>query len=256
MPGWGLGVYLIQRGLAWYHDRVSTKGPVVTIKESLDEVGQRIRRAETDAGRPPGSVHLLAVSKTQPAEVVRAAAQWGQRAFGENYLQEAEDKIAVLSDLKLEWHFIGPIQSNKTATIARLFHWVHSVDRLKIAQRLNDQRLPARGPLQVCIQVNISGEGSKSGVGLDELPALAAKVAGLPNLCLRGLMAIPAPEKDPERQRRTFARLREALEMLNRQGLALDTLSMGMSDDLESAVAEGATWVRIGTALFGARKSR
>jgi hypothetical protein len=200
-------------------------------------------------------VHLLAVSKTQPAEAVRAAFDAGQRAFGENYVQEALAKIAALADLRaqLQWHLIGPLQSNKTRVVAEAFDWVQSVDRLKIAQRLSEQRPPGLPPLNICLQVNISGEASKSGVLPAELPALAEAVAALPRLRLRGLMAIPEPEEDFERQRAPHRALRELLEALNAQGLALDTLSMGMSADVEAAIAEGATLVRVGTALFGAR---
>ena len=201
------------------------------------------------------AVTLLAVSKTQPASAVREAAAAGQRAFGENYVQEALDKIAALADLRsqLEWHLIGPLQSNKTRVVAEAFDWVHSVDRLKIAQRLSDQRPPHLAPLQLCLQVNISGEDSKSGVAPADVPALAQAVAALPNVRLRGLMAIPEPAADPQAQRAPHRALRELLAQLQAQGLAVDTLSMGMSADLEAAVTEGATMVRIGTALFGAR---
>ena len=202
----------------------------------------------------PGSVQLLAVSKTQPAEALRRAFHAGQRRFGESYVQEALTKLEQLGDCPLEWHFIGPLQSNKTKHIAAHFDWVHSIDRFKIAERLNDQRPPGLPPLNVCLQVNISGERTKSGVALAELADLAAAVHALDRLRLRGLMAIPAPCADFEAQRRPFRALREALEALNAQlGLTLDTLSMGMSDDLEAAVAEGATMVRIGTAIFGER---
>jgi pyridoxal phosphate enzyme (YggS family) len=181
----------------------------------------------------------------------------GQRAFGENYLQEALDKIAAVAAaapaVPVEWHFIGPIQSNKTRPIATHFAWVHSVDRLKVAQRLSEQRPPELGPLNICLQVNVSGEATKSGIAQDELPGLARAVAALPNLRLRGLMAIPEPESDPQKQRAPFARLRELADGLRADGVALDTLSMGMSGDLQAAVAEGATLVRIGSAIFGAR---
>jgi hypothetical protein len=201
------------------------------------------------------AVTLLAVSKTQPASAVREAAAAGQRAFGENYVQEALDKIAELADLRsqLEWHLIGPLQSNKTRVVAEAFDWVHSVDRLKIAQRLSDQRPPHLAPLQLCLQVNISGEDSKSGVAPADVPALAQAVAALPRVTLRGLMAIPEPAADAQAQRAPHRALRELLAQLQALGLAVDTLSMGMSADLEAAVAEGATMVRIGTALFGAR---
>jgi pyridoxal phosphate enzyme (YggS family) len=200
--------------------------------------------------RDPATVGLLAVSKTQPAAAIREAAAGGIRDFGENYLQEALDKQAELSDLSLAWHFIGPIQSNKTKSIAEHFDWVHSVDRLKIAQRLSDQRPAELPPLNICLQVNVSGEASKSGCAPEELLQLAQAVAAMPQLRLRGLMCIPAPSEDPAEQRAAFARLRALRDELP---LTLDTLSMGMSQDLEAAIAEGATWVRIGTALFGAR---
>ncbi|MDR6233736.1 YggS family pyridoxal phosphate-dependent enzyme [Pseudomonas oryzihabitans] len=221
-----------------------------TIAENSATVLERIAAASRTAGRDPATVGLLAVSKTKPAAALREAAAAGLRDFGENYLQEALDKQATLADLPLVWHFIGPIQSNKTRAIASHFDWVHSVDRLKIAQRLAEQRPAERGPLNICLQVNVSGEASKSGCHPDELPALATAVSQLPNLRLRGLMAIPEPTDDPASQRAAFARLRTLSEALN---LDLDTLSMGMSQDLEAAIAEGATWVRIGTALFGAR---
>ena len=220
----------------------------------LRRVQQRIASASEQAGRGPDSVALLAVSKTRPAADLRHLAAQGQRCFGENYLQEALEKITALADLELEWHFIGPLQSNKTRPIAEHFAWVHSVDRLKIARRLSEQRPAQLPPLQICLQVNISAEPSKSGVSLAELPALAAQVTALPRLQLRGLMAIPAPCEDPAQRHRPFRTLRQALEQLNGQGMALDTLSMGMSADLEAAIAEGATMVRIGTALFGPRQ--
>ena len=221
-----------------------------TIAENIAKVGVRIREAAQASQRDCATVGLLAVSKTKPAEAIRQAFAAGTRDFGENYLQEALEKQVELSNLPLTWHFIGPIQSNKTKPIAEHFAWVHSVDRLKIAQRLSDQR-PAHLPaLNICLQVNVSGEASKSGCNPDELPALAQAVTQLPNLCLRGLMTIPEPTDDPVEQRAAFARLRELQQDLN---LDLDTLAMGMSHDLEAAIAEGATWVRIGTALFGAR---
>ena len=221
-----------------------------TIEKNIAKVAARIREAAQAAGRDPATVGLLAVSKTQPAAAIREAFAAGLREFGENYLQEALDKQAELADLPLTWHFIGPIQSNKTKPIAEHFDWVHSVDRLKIAQRLSDQRPPQLPPLNVCLQVNVSGEASKSGCTPAELPQLAQAVAALPGLRLRGLMCIPAPSDDPVEQHAAFARLRTLCEQLPAQ---LDTLSMGMSQDLEAAIAEGATWVRIGTALFGAR---
>ncbi|WP_324710714.1 YggS family pyridoxal phosphate-dependent enzyme [Pseudomonas citronellolis] len=221
-----------------------------TIAENIAKVRERIREAEQACGRPSGSVALLAVSKTKPAADIREAHAAGLDDFGENYLQEALGKQVELADLALTWHFIGPIQSNKTRPIAEHFHWVHSVDRLKVAERLSAQRPAHLPPLNVCLQVNVSAEASKSGCAPEELPALARAVAALPNLKLRGLMAIPEPTEDVAAQRAAFARLRELLTALN---LGLDTLSMGMSHDLEAAIAEGATWVRIGTALFGAR---
>ncbi len=221
-----------------------------TIAENIAKVGVRIREAAQASQRDCAAVGLLAVSKTKPAAAIREAFAAGVQDFGENYLQEALEKQAELSDLALTWHFIGPIQSNKTKSIAEHFAWVHSVDRLKIAKRLSDQR-PAHLPaLNICLQVNVSGEASKSGCHPDELPELAQAVTQLPNLRLRGLMTIPEPTDDPSEQRAAFARLRELQQSLN---LGLDTLSMGMSHDLEAAIAEGATWVRIGTALFGAR---
>ena len=213
----------------------------------------RIRAAEQRHHRPSGSVQLLAVSKTQPVAAIAALAAAGQSAFGENYAQEALDKIAALATLGLEWHFIGPLQANKTRAVAERFVWVHSVDRLKIAERLSVQRPIELPPLNICLQVNIDREPAKHGLDPSEVAAVAQTVATLPNLRLRGLMAIPAPVADFAAQRRPLARLRELQESLNSAGLALDTLSMGMSDDLEAAIAEGATWVRIGTALFGPR---
>ncbi|HZX15953.1 MAG TPA: YggS family pyridoxal phosphate-dependent enzyme [Pseudomonas sp.] len=221
-----------------------------TIAENIAKVGVRIREAAQASQRDCATVGLLAVSKTKPAAAIRQAFAAGTRDFGENYLQEALEKQVELSDLPLTWHFIGPIQSNKTKPIAEHFAWVHSVDRLKIAQRLSDQRPTHLPALNICLQVNVSGEASKSGCNPDELPGLAQAVTQLPNLRLRGLMTIPEPTDDPSEQRAAFARLRELQQGLN---LDLDTLSMGMSHDLEAAIAEGATWVRIGTALFGAR---
>ena len=221
-----------------------------TIADNIGLVSQRIRAAADAVQRDASSIHLLAVSKTKPAQAVREAYAAGLRDFGENYLQEALGKQAELTDLPLSWHFIGPIQSNKTRAIAEHFAWVHSVDRLKIAQRLSEQRPADLPPLNICIQVNVSGEASKSGCTPQDLPALAAAIIALPRLRLRGLMAIPEPTDDPAAQDASFAAVRTLQEQLN---LPLDTLSMGMSHDLESAIAQGATWVRIGTALFGAR---
>lgn len=221
-----------------------------TLAENIAQVRQRIAQAAGNAGRPVEAIGLLAVSKTHPAEAIREAHAAGLSDFGENYLQEALAKQQQLADLPLYWHFIGPIQSNKTKPIAEHFDWVHSVDRLKIAQRLSEQR-PAHLPaLNICLQVNISGEASKSGIAPEHLPALAAEVARLPRLRLRGLMAIPEATVEQERQQQAFARLRHLAEHVPQP---LDTLSMGMSHDLEAAIAEGATWVRIGTALFGQR---
>ncbi|WP_163559902.1 YggS family pyridoxal phosphate-dependent enzyme [Halomonas sp. NO4] len=226
------------------------------LRESLAAARKRLSCALASAGRPADGARLLAVSKTKPAGMIRAAWQLGQRDFGENYVQEALDKQAELADLDgIVWHFIGPLQSNKTRTVAEHFAWVHSVDREKIAVRLNDQRPAALGPLDVCLQVNVSGEATKAGVGLEELGALAERVVALPNLRLRGLMAIPAPAEGLAAQRLPFARLREALEALRTRlpEAPLDTLSMGMTADLEAAVLEGATLVRLGTAIFGER---
>ncbi|HDY81866.1 MAG TPA: YggS family pyridoxal phosphate-dependent enzyme [Halieaceae bacterium] len=199
---------------------------------------------------------MLAVSKTRSASELHALYQLGQRHFGESYLQEALEKIDQLHNCDIEWHFIGPIQSNKTRDIANHFSWIHSVDRLKIARRLSEQRTDSLPPLNICLQVNVSGEASKSGCSLEELPQLAADVAKLPHLNLRGLMAIPAPSNNFETQRHPYQTLREALGELNTQGHQLDTLSMGMSGDLRAAIAEGATLVRIGTALFGPRRAK
>ena len=221
-----------------------------TIADNIGLVSQRIRAAADAVQRDANSIHLLAVSKTKPAQAVREAYAAGMHDFGENYLQEALGKQAQLSDLPLSWHFIGPIQSNKTRAIAENFAWVHSVDRLKIAQRLSEQRPADLAPLNICIQVNVSGESSKSGCTPADLPALANAISALPRLKLRGLMAIPEPTEDRAAQDAAFATVRELQASLN---LPLDTLSMGMSHDIESAIAQGATWVRIGTALFGAR---
>ena len=218
----------------------------------IEHIAQRIAtaRSGTDAAQ---ATHILAVSKAVAAERLRAAFACGQRAFGESYLQEALPKQEALRDLAIDWHFIGPVQANKTRPLAEHFAWVHSVDRLRIAERLSQQR-PADLPLlNVCIQVNIDHEASKSGVLPEDLPALAHSIAALPRLRLRGLMAIPRPTHDPAAQADAFRRVHLLQESLGHEGLALDTLSMGMSDDLESAVAQGATWVRIGSAIFGTR---
>ncbi|KEX93013.1 hypothetical protein HA62_16085 [Pseudomonas putida] len=221
-----------------------------TIADNIERVGSRIRAAALAAHRDENSVQLLAVSKTKPAQALREAYAAGLRDFGENYLQEALGKQAELTDLPLIWHFIGPIQSNKTRAIAEHFAWVHSVDRLKIAQRLSEQRPADLPPLNICIQVNVSGEASKSGCTPEDLPALANAISALPRLKLRGLMTIPEPTEDRAAQDAAFAAVQSLQASLN---LPLDTLSMGMSHDLESAIAQGATWVRVGTALFGAR---
>ncbi|MDB6157002.1 MAG: YggS-like protein [Gammaproteobacteria bacterium] len=221
------------------------------LPEQVRIVRNRISSAAQAAMRSVDSVTLLAVSKAQPANKVRAVAQLGVRDFGESYLQEALDKMEALRDLSLTWHFIGRLQANKTRPVAASFDWVHGVDRLKIAERLSEQRPFHAPPLNVCLQVNIAGEASKGGVTTAELPALATAVAALPRLKLRGLMCIPPDQDDPTRH--WFASTRRLLEALNAAGAKLDTLSMGMSGDFESAILEGATLVRVGTALFGSR---
>lgn len=213
----------------------------------------RIERACAISGRAPDAVGLVAVSKTFDAAAVRSLAEAGQRVFGENYLQEAAGKQAALRDLALEWHFIGPVQSNKTRELAARFDWVHGVDRLKIAQRLSDARDPDRPLLNVCVQVNVSGEDSKSGCAPADAAALCAQIAPLPGLRLRGLMTIPAPAAPGSDSRAPYRALRELFEQIRAQGLPLDTISAGMSDDLEAAIAEGSTLVRVGSALFGSR---
>ncbi|PKO37143.1 MAG: YggS family pyridoxal phosphate-dependent enzyme [Betaproteobacteria bacterium HGW-Betaproteobacteria-6] len=224
--------------------------------DNLQAVQARIGDAAALAGRSPESIRLLAVSKTWPLASVLEAADAGQRAFGENYVQEGIDKITATAGRGLEWHFIGPLQSNKSRAVAEHFDWVHSIDRLKIAERLSAQRPSNLPPLQVCVQVNVSGEASKSGCAPDEALALCRAVAALPGLQLRGLMAIPEPSDDPAAQRAPFRQVREIYDHIRAAGLPLDTLSMGMSHDLEAAVAEGATIVRIGTAIFGERNYR
>jgi len=228
---------------------------MTSVASRLSAAKARITAACSACGRTADAVTLLAVSKTQPAAVVREAAEAGQRAFGENYVQEALAKIEALADLRpqLVWHLIGPLQSNKTRAVAEAFDWVQSVDRLKIAQRLSEQRPEHLPPLQLCLQVNTSGEASKSGLQPDEVLAVARAVALLPRVRLRGLMAIPEPAVGLDAQRAPHRALHGLLASLNAQGLDLDTLSMGMSADLEAAVAEGATLVRVGTAIFGAR---
>jgi hypothetical protein len=223
------------------------------VADRLESVRARIERAARDAGRDPAEIRLLAVSKTRPPEEIRALYALGQHAFGENYPQEAEAKVEALADLAIEWHHIGRIQSNKTRLLAAHFAWVHGLADPRHARRLSDQRPSHLPPLNLCIQVNVSGELSKGGVHPAEVEPLARDVAGLPGVRLRGLMAIPEPASDPAAQRRPFRQLRELRDRLTARGLELDTLSMGMSDDLEAAVAEGATLVRIGTALFGPR---
>ncbi len=225
----------------------------MTIAENLLAINNRIRTAEQDFGREPGSVSLLAVSKFHPLEAISAAMQAGQWAFGENYAQEMAIKAQALSDQPLEWHFIGPLQSNKTRQIAAMARWVHSVDSVRIARRLSEQKPAELPPINICLQVNISDEASKSGVKAAEVPAVAAQLLELPGVRLRGLMAIPAPQENLQRQRAVFAQVRALQENLNARGFSLDTLSMGMTDDMQAAIAEGATIVRIGTAIFGAR---
>lgn len=226
------------------------------IATRLDAVRQRLRAAEAQYGRQPGSVALLAVSKRQPVDAIRVALSLGQQAFGENYLQEAEEKRAQLADETIEWHFVGALQSNKTRAAAEGFDWVHAVDRLKIARRLSEQRPQHLAPLQCCIQVNVSGEASKAGVKPNAVSELAHAVAALPGLRLRGLMTLPEAVETFAEQRSAFRQLRVLQEQLIDEGLTLDTLSMGMSNDLEAAVAEGATLVRLGTAVFGPRPEK
>ncbi len=233
------------------------------LPERLAEVRDRMEKAATAAGRRVDSITLLGITKGQPAAALHAAARAGITDVGESYLQEALEKMTAVEQLRaqagapgepqLTWHFVGRLQSNKTRPVAEGFAWVHAVDRLKIAQRLAEQRPYYAPPLNVCLQVNVAGEDSKGGVSFAELPALASAVAALPRLKLRGLMCLPPDEDDPARQRHWFAKVREALEQLNTAGLGLDTLSMGMSGDLEAAIQEGATLIRVGTALFGPR---
>lgn len=227
------------------------------LRARLQRVIQRVQDAEIRFNRQPGSVLILPVSKTRPPEDIAQVARAGFSAFGESYLQEAEQKILTLAPFNLQWHFIGPIQSNKTQLIARLFHWVHSIEREKIARRLNDQRPDHLPPLNICLQVNISGEKSKSGVPPEAISDLAARILELPHLCLRGIMAIPAPTSDFEQQRQVFHEVNSIFTMLQTnlgdKAPSLDTLSMGMSNDLEAAIAEGSTLVRVGTDIFGPR---
>ena len=224
-----------------------------SVSDNLVQVRKRIALASQAVGRSPEAVKLLAVSKTMPAQAVREAYAAGQLAFGENYIQEGVDKIASLADLPLEWHCIGPIQSNKTKLVAENFAWVHSIDRLKIAERLSEQRPSHLSPLQVCLQVNVDGGSNKSGVAPEELLALAQAVAKLPHLQLRGIMTIPEPAETEVEARAVHHQAKTLFDNLNHAGLKLDTLSMGMTSDLEAAVAEGSTCVRVGTAIFGAR---
>ena len=226
---------------------------MTTIADNLQSVHQRVAAACADAGRDVNEVTLLAVSKTFGPEAVRAAHAQGQRAFGENYIQEAVEKIALLADLPLQWHCIGPIQSNKTRLVAAHFDWVHTVDRLKVAQRLSQQRPEGKPALQVCMQVNIDGGATKSGAAPREVLALAREIVQLPNLALRGIMTIPEPCDDFEGQLAVHRRARALFDELRAEGLALDTLSMGMTADLEAAIAAGSTMVRVGTAIFGSR---
>jgi hypothetical protein len=227
---------------------------MTTLPAKLQAVRARIADAARICGRDPAAIELLAVSKTWPAAALRELASAGQKAFGESYVQEALGKIDELRDLPIEWHFIGALQANKTRLLAESFDWVHSVAELRMAQRLAAQRPPTMPPLSVCLQVNISGEPSKAGVPPASLPALAQAVAALPRLRLRGLMAIPEATSDFAAQRASFRRLRELSQRLQADGLSLDSLSMGMSHDLEAAIAEGATWLRVGTAIFGERR--
>ena len=230
---------------------------MTTISNNVQDTKNRIRQAVRACGRHDGEVRLLAVSKTWPADAVREAWRAGQRAFGENYVQEAVTKITALNDLDLEWHFIGPLQSNKTREVAEHFAWVHSIDRLRIAERLSAQRPADLPDLQICLQINVSGEDTKSGIPPDEAAALAQAVMKLPRLHLRGLMCIPEPSDDPDVSRTRFRQLRELRDQLNANisGCRLDVLSMGMSDDFELAIREGSTLVRMGTAIFGSRTS-
>ena len=220
---------------------------------NIRSVRDRIQRAAQAAGRSVDSITLLAVSKTHSVDLIRSAAREGIEHFGESYVQEALPKIETLRGLELTWHFVGQLQGNKTRAVAESFHWAHGVDRLRIAQRLSDQRPFHAPPLNVCLQVNVGAEASKGGVMPEDLPALAKAVASLPRLALRGLMCIPPPEDDPARQRNWFAQTSRLLQTLHVPGTTLDTLSMGMSDSLEVAIEEGATIVRVGTALFGER---
>jgi len=227
-----------------------------SLAERLSQLRRRISSTASSCDRDPSDITLLAVSKTRPVEDILAAVAAGQRAFGENYLQDALPKIKALKDRNLEWHFIGRIQSNKTRDIAGHFSWVHALEKLKHARRLDSQRPPGLPPLNACIQLNLTGEASKGGISAEELPDLLENTEGLPHLKIRGLMTMPPASADEEQQRQVFGKLRELLEEMNRQGHRLDTLSMGMSGDMRAAICEGATMVRIGTAIFGPRHSK
>ena len=226
---------------------------MTTIADNLQRIHDRIAQACHNAGRPPDSVSLLAVSKTFGGDAVAQAHAAGQKAFGENYIQEAVEKIQALRAMPLQWHCIGPIQSNKTRLVAEHFDWVHTIDRLKIAQRLSEQRPPHLAPLQVCIQVNVDGGPTKSGVSPADALALAAAVAELPRLCVRGIMCIPESAPDFVAACSVFTRARDLFDQMIQSGMVVDTLSMGMSDDLEAAIASGSTLVRVGSAIFGSR---
>ena len=223
------------------------------IRDKLQIIGAEINKVAQQYQRKADDIQLLAVSKRHPVEAIQIAYESGQSSFGENYVQELVEKAQSLSELNISWHFIGPLQSNKTKQIAEVADWVHTIDRFKIAQRLNNQRPEGLPPLSICIQINISGETSKSGVAANDVEALASQIAKLPHLRLRGLMVIPAPSNSFEEQRATFAKVSQIKDQLNQQGYKIDTLSMGMSGDMEAAIAEGATIVRIGTAIFGSR---
>ena len=227
---------------------------MIGVTENYRKIQDLLAKAAAEAGRPADQIRLLAVSKTKPVEAILEAAAAGQRDFGENFVQEGLQKIENCGRDDLVWHFIGHLQSNKTRPVAEHFDWIHTVDRLKIARRLSEQRPPLAPPLNVCIEVNVDAEPSKSGVSPEALPALARDVAALPRLKLRGLMCLPAIREGFDEQRRPFAALRRLLESLNEEGMALDTLSMGMSADYAAAIQEGATIVRVGTAIFGARE--
>ena len=228
---------------------------MTSIQHNLQQIRQRIHAAAESCGRDPQQITLLAVSKTKPVSDIREAWLAGQRCFGENYVQEGVDKVAQTADLAgLEWHFIGPLQSNKSRLVAENFDWCHTLDRQKLAQRLNDQRPPHRGPLNVLIQVNISDESSKSGINVSDIPDLARQIAELPHLKLRGLMAIPAPSEDYQSQLAVCRQMADAFHALQAEFSGIDTLSLGMSDDMDAAIEAGSTMVRIGSAIFGARQ--